>query len=176
MNQDRASSSFDSSGVSFLPIGKVAGAFGVKGMVRVAPLTEFAERFAPGTTIRIADLQTKIEDVRLVGGRLLVKFEGIDTPESVRDLGGQLIYGLVPQRPQLEEGEYLPSDLVGLNVVTEEGRNLGQIEEILPYPAHDVLRIGDLLVPAVREFVVSVDLRQRLMVLRLISGMLEEQA
>lgn len=176
MSRDRASSSSDSSGVSFLPIGKVAGAFGVKGMARVAPLTEFAERFSRGTTVRIADLQTRIEDVRLVGGRLLVKFEGIDTPESVRELGGQPIYGLVPQRPQLEEGEFLASDLVGLDAVTEEGRNLGRIEEILPYPAHDIFRIGDLLVPAVREFVVSVDLRQRLIVLRLIDGMGEEEA
>ncbi|MCX7798992.1 MAG: ribosome maturation factor RimM [Fimbriimonadales bacterium] len=176
MRRDRASSPGSSSGFAFLPIGKIAGPFGVRGMARVAPLTEFGERFVQGTRIRIAELQTEIEEVQLHGGRLLVKFSGIETPEQVRQLGGETIYGLVPERPQLEEGEFLASDLIGLAAVTEDGRSLGPVEEILPYPAHDVLRIGSLLVPLVRQFVVSVDLHQRRIVLRLIEGMGEDGA
>ncbi|MEJ5170476.1 MAG: ribosome maturation factor RimM [Fimbriimonadales bacterium] len=149
----------------------MAGPFGVHGQVKVVPLTEFAERFAVGTRVRVGDLQTVIEGVAVHSGRLILKLEGLDTPEAVRELSGETVFGLVPERPELEPGEFLVSDLVGLNAVTPEGRSLGSVDEVLPFPAHDVLRIGELLVPAVKEFVVSVNLEAGTITIRLLEGM-----
>lgn len=163
--------SHEAEAVGYRPIGTVAGAFGVRGQAKVVPLTEFAERFSVGTRVRIGDLQTAIEEVQVHSGKLILKFEGLDTPESVRELGGVTVYGLVPERPELEEGEYLVSDLIGLEALTPDGRSLGTVEEVLPFPAHDVLRIGELLVPAVKEFVLSVDLGGGRITIRLLEGM-----
>ncbi len=155
----------------YRPIGTLAGPFGIRGQAKVVPLTEYAERFSVGTRVRIGDLHSAIEDVQVHSGKLILKFEGLDTPESVRDLGGATVYGLVPPRPELEEDEYLVSDLIGLEAVTPDGRSLGTVEEVLPFPAHDVLRIGELLVPAVKAFVLSVDLGSGRITIRLLEGM-----
>ena len=75
------------------------------------------------------------------------------------------------ERPPLEEGEYLTRDLIGLQAFTPEGEPLGKVDDVVAIPAHDVLVIGELLVPAVDIFVKQVDLEGRRIVLELIPGM-----
>ena len=78
----------------------------------------------------------------------------------------------------LEENEYYMRDLYGLAVVTEEGEELGTLADIYETGANDVYAIRqegkkDLLIPAIQQCIVSVDIKNRIMVVRLLEGLRE---
>ena len=56
-------------------------------------------------------------------------------------------------------------------MITKEGRPLGKVDQVLPYPAHDVLVVGKIMIPAVQEFVKEVDLEGKRIVVKLLEGM-----
>jgi 16S rRNA processing protein RimM len=84
---------------------------------------------------------------------------------------------LVPpaERATLPAGTYFVDDLIGLAVRTEDGERVGVLKEVMHMPAHDVYAIEtggeDVLLPAVREFVLGVDLQARTLTVKLIEGM-----
>ena len=65
-------------------------------------------------------------------------------------------------------------DMIGLKVVTLEGRELGSVDEVLAYPAQDILKIGEVMIPLVKQFVKSVDFEKATITVDLIPGMLPE--
>jgi 16S rRNA processing protein RimM len=73
--------------------------------------------------------------------------------------------------PDLEDDEYLVEDLLGCRVVTEAGEDLGVLDEVEPMPAQDVYRVGEIRIPAVKEFVREIDLENKVITVRLIPGM-----
>lgn len=77
-------------------------------------------------------------------------------------------------RPELEEDQFLTEDLLDLEVYTEDGQLLGTVDEVLNNPAHDILVVGELMIPVVKEFVLDVDLDEEKITVRLIPGMLPE--
>lgn len=162
-------------GPGYRPIGRVSGAFGVHGLAKVQILTDFLERFDVGSRVRIGDLDTEIVESGIQNGKLMVKFDGIDTPEQVKALGGQKIETLVTARPELEKDEFLTSDLIGLKVITAQGDEIGNVDDVLPLPAHDVLVVGQVMIPAVKAFVKKIDLKTGTIKVKLIPGMLPEE-
>ena len=81
------------------------------------------------------------------------------------------VAALKERLPALEKDEFLTDDLVGLTAYDQHGATLGTVGEVLGTPAHDVLVIGPILVPAIKEFVDEVDLAARTIRVRLIPGM-----
>ena len=79
-----------------------------------------------------------------------------------------------PARPELDDDEFLSQDLIGLKVVTTDGKELGEVEDVVVMPAHDVIQVGELLIPAVLEFIKDVDLDSGVMTVQLIPGMLDD--
>lgn len=151
-------------------IGRVTGAHGLKGELKVEPLTDFLERFDPGETVLLNGEAHRVLGCRIQGARLLLELDGINDRTQAEALqwahieseGGEI---------ELEEDEYFTSELLGMRVVTEEGEVLGEVEKVLPYPAHDVIVVDGIMIPAVKEFVKQVDLKGRRMVVKLIEGM-----
>ncbi len=74
----------------------------------------------------------------------------------------------------MEEDEFLTEDLIGMRVITVEGQDLGEVEDVLRMPAHDVIQVGAVLIPAIKEFVKMVDFDTNSITVQLIPGMLEE--
>jgi 16S rRNA processing protein RimM len=144
-------------------VGRVVGVFGVRGAVKVAPLTDFADRFAPGADLYLDGEPRRVEWSRPQAGGHVVKLAGIDTRNDAEVRRGRFLE--VPEARSLPEGAWYWDDLVGLDVVTEQGRELGTLEEVLERPANDVWvarRDGaETLVPATREAVRSVDMDAR---------------
>jgi len=141
-----------------LRIGRVLKAHGVKGALRVALLTDFPDRFAPGRQIDIADRRLTVAQSEEQDGSLLVTFDGIDDRSTAERLVG--LYCTLP----LAEARPLPADryyhfqLVGLTVVDRRSaRTIGRVAEVLEYDANDVLRVTDgdreVLIPMVRSVV-----------------------
>jgi 16S rRNA processing protein RimM len=141
-----------------LRIGLVRSAHGVKGALRVELLTDFPDRFAPGREVEVAGRHLRVARSAEQPDGLLVTFDGIDDRNAAELLVGA--YCTVP----LEDARPLPADryyhfqLVGLRVFDVHGdRELGEVAEVLAYPANDVLRVTDgsreVLIPMIRSVV-----------------------
>lgn len=159
--------------MSFIRVGQIVGAWGLKGHVKVDPLTDFPEdRFQQGGRLRLDGDWVTIEELRWHQDRPLIKLEGIDTPEAAKALQWHYLEA-TPDPVELDEDEYLTSDLIGLRVETAEGEVLGKVDDILHMPAHDVLVVGSVMIPAVKQFILDVDLDGGMVLVQLIEGMRE---
>lgn len=156
-------------------IGKVIKPHGVRGEVRVEVLTDFPERYEeteevhlippPSGAAREAPpgiWRLPVESTRAHHGRMLVKLKGVDTMDRADCLRNFLLAVPQDELVELEEGEYWHWQLEGLEVLTPEGQRLGKLREVLTTPAHDLYCVatekGELLVPAVDEYIHEVDL------------------
>lgn len=105
----------------------------------------------------------------------LVKFEGVDNRDQADQLKGSYLLTVTAELPQLEEGSYYLFDLIGVEVFTTSGEMLGTLESIDQYPANDIYVIvsarGRLSIPAVRDVVKSVDIKNKRMEVELLSGL-----
>ncbi|MCO5295415.1 MAG: ribosome maturation factor RimM [Fimbriimonadaceae bacterium] len=151
-------------------IGQIVGAFGLRGELKVEPLTDFPSRFAPGTRVRVGEQWTSIAACRWHKGRPILRLDGIISIDDAEPLKWRYLEA-EQQPPELEEDEYLTRDLIGLLVVTEEGEELGPLDAVERYPAQDVLVVGQIQIPAVKAFVKSVDLVAKRIVVALVPGM-----
>ena len=155
----------------FIPIGKIVGAFGIDGRMKVELFTDFPERFKLGNTVFIKGKPYVIRWVAWHKTQVRIKLDGFSKPEHVEDIRLTLVEMRPEDRPELEDGDYYSSDLVGMMVETTDGEVLGELDEVLDYPAHEVFRVGEILIPAVEEFVHLIDFDEEKIVVQLIPGM-----
>ncbi len=157
-------------------VGRVTRAHGVAGEVSVLVLSEVPERFAVGAVVYLEDGRAlTVEGSRAHRGRLLVRFRGIHDRDRAEGLVGSLLVVPESMSPPLPEGSWWDHQLVGCKVVTESGRSLGALREVIHTAANDVwsAAAGDVetLVPALRDVIVSVDVAARRIVVREIPGL-----
>lgn len=154
-----------------MPIGKIVGTFGLKGALKVWPETSFPERFDAGKTIVIDEVAYVIRESAWHKKQVRIRLEGITRIEEAEKFVGKQLAALSSEAPDLEEDEYAVEDLLGMTVIADDGRVLGQIDEVMHAPAHDVYRVGQILIPAVKAFIIRVDVASRSMTVHLIPGM-----
>ena len=145
-------------------VGKITRAHGVRGEVAVLVLSEVEDRFAPGAVLFLEDGRAlAVEGTRPDRGRLLVRFREVPDRERAQELVQRYLFVSEGDVPELPEGAYWPHQLEGCEVVTEAGRSLGVIREIIHTLANDVwIAVADgveTLVPALRDVVISVDIK-----------------
>jgi 16S rRNA processing protein RimM len=113
--------------------------------------------------------------VRRRSDQVILKLEGIDSPEAARSLVGQWLTHPPEPTPQLAEGEFFHFQILGLRVLTEEGEKLGEITEIIETGSNDVYvaasEQGQVLIPAIAAVVRNVKLAEGVMVIRLMEGL-----
>jgi 16S rRNA processing protein RimM len=146
--------------------------------VSVQPLTEVGARFVPGSVLRLEDGRTlTVETSRPHRDRVLVKFEGVADRDHADALRGSVLLVDAADAPPIEERDrYWIHQVVGLQVITEDGRPLGRIREVEANPANDLWVTEDgALIPAVREVVVGVDLDAGRVTVRELPGLFEER-
>ena len=162
-------------------IGKIGRPFGVHGAVKVRSLSDRPGRFEQLRAVHVADpgghtIDRTVRHVRRAGPSYIMEFEGVTTPEQAGMLRGALLQ--VPRGlPSAENEAWYECDLIGLTVTDEAGHELGCLDTIWNLPAHPVLVVKhadrEVLIPAVKEFVRSVDVDQRRITVRLIDGLVE---
>jgi 16S rRNA processing protein RimM len=146
--------------------------------VSVQPLTEVGARFVPGSVLRLEDGRTlTVQASRPHRDRVLVKFEGVADRDHADALRGSVLLVDAADAPPIEERDrYWIHQVVGLQVITEDGRPLGRIREVEANPANDLWVTEDgALIPAVREVVVGVDLEAGRVTVRELPGLFEER-
>ena len=142
-------------------MGRVAGAYGVRGWIRVeAPQAGLPEC----RTWRIGGTDYPVEQTKPHSGALLAKLAGVASPEAARKLKGSTVLVRRESLPEAAEGHYYLADLVGLEVVNGQGVVLGSLRRWLFNGAQDVMEVeGDRvqLIPWIATVVKSVDLQRR---------------
>ena len=151
-------------------VGRITGAHGLKGDVKVEVLTDFIDRFQVGRRLRLKRRWVTVERARFQGSRLILKLSGVDSVDLAETLPGETLEAPY-EPPELDEDEFLTADLIGLKVVTVEGVEIGVVADVLRMPAHDVIVVGERMIPAVKQFVKGVDLAAGTMTVELIEGM-----
>jgi 16S rRNA processing protein RimM len=163
-------------------VGTVVKAIGIAGEVVVQPMTDFPARFRKLHSLWLGPDSSSVSEARIekavVSPRgIRLKLKGIDDRNAAESIRGKILFVDEAHRAKLPEGEYFVHDVLGLAVREESGTDLGTIADVLRYPASDVYVVrgerGEILIPAVKEFVQSVDLPARTMTVRLIEGMME---
>jgi len=171
-----------------IAVGSIAKAFGIKGDVIVEPLTDIPERFRSLQNVYLASelsatgvndsepMLAEVTAVQIEPRGIRMKLSCAPDRTAAEKLVGLLV--MIPPEDivPLPPGTFFVHELIGFTAVDEQGARLGTLKDVLHYPAHDVYVIGaegvqDLLVPAVREFVRSIDSVTRTMVIRVIEGM-----
>jgi 16S rRNA processing protein RimM len=151
-------------------MGRIAGPYGVRGWVRVASYTEVPERlleYAPWYLRRGEQWQpTVIAEAKRHPKGLLVRLPGCEDRETAAGLAGSDIAVHRSQLPPAAAGEYYWSDLIGLTVLTLDGRPLGTVDRLIETGANDVLVVEgerERLIPFVQGSVIDgVDLEMRI--------------
>lgn len=158
-------------------VGTATKAHGVRGEVAILSRSDNPDRWAPGAIV-LGDDGTAytIASVRGHGARLFVRFEGIEDRTSADTLRGRGFVVPVSWLPELPPGEYWPHQLEGSRVVTESGRDLGTVIDVVANPANDLwVTAGDdgteVLVPAIRDVVLDVDVASRRILVRDVPGL-----
>lgn len=157
-----------------MQIGKIVGAHGIRGQVKIEPLTEFLERFSVGSVVLVNGIERKIETSTIHKGRPLIKLSGISTMTEAQQLQWQIIESQDESRPDLEEDEFLLDDLLDLTVITAEGTVIGKVDDVLESPAHDLLVVGEHMIPFVDEFVAEVNFETETITITPIPGLLDD--
>lgn len=147
-------------------IGKITGVHGVKGDIKVMPYTQTPESMAEYQPWLIAEKPYIVAQSRRNGPGLIVRLEGCDAREVAQTLVGNLIEIDREQLPELSEGFYW-SDLIGLEVITQNGVKLGKISHLFETGANDVMVVkGDKqrFIPYnLTQVILSVDLDKGIM-------------
>ena len=168
----------------YLIIGRIGGAHGVRGEVKITPLTDDVRRFSSLKEVMILDDKEHLKETLKVSGarvddsRTLLKFEGIDDRDVVGKLNGYFIAVSRENAVKLPEGRFFIADLIGLTVVDSKRGELGKIKDITNSGASDIIIVGrkgkhELLIPYLNAIVTNVDLENGKMDVTLPEGLYE---
>ncbi|MBI5572594.1 MAG: 16S rRNA processing protein RimM [Desulfomonile tiedjei] len=159
-------------------IGKAVKPFGVKGELKIHAYTESLDVFGRSAVLFFDNAPFEVVKTRVHGGAILASLEGVDNPESARELVGKLVQTEEDNLPPKEEDEYYWIELIGMKVSTTDGRDLGEITRITPTGAHDVLHVegsfGEVLLPYIDEVVMSVDTEKNEMLVDPLEGLVPD--
>ncbi len=182
-DKTRTSGSPNTGEPAFLAAGKVRRPHGVRGEMVLELYTDFPERLHPRTKIFLGEnyVPMVLSSTRPHNEGLLLSIEGINTPEDAGKYRNQVVYVSAKTLPALDEGEYYFHELIGLNVVDEDGNPLGELTEIVETGANDVYVVTaasgtEVLLPAIPDVILSVDLAARTMRVHLLPGLLDLEA
>ena len=166
--------------LEYLEIGKIVNTYGIKGYVKVIPLTDDLMRFKKLRTVYL-EYQNKliempIEDVSYSKNFVLVKFKGLQDINLVEKYKNCYLKVNRKDAVKLPENSYFIVDLIGLEVYTEDGRFLGKIEDIFKTGSNDVYVVKNelgkqILLPAIASVIKQIDLSQRKVIVNLIKGL-----
>jgi 16S rRNA processing protein RimM len=168
-----------------LAVGRILGAHGLRGEVKIESHTDFDSRFDPGQQLLVGKelLLAEITSSRPHKGIFLVQFSEISDRFGAEELYNEWLYIPEEAAMELEEDSFWVHDIVGLTAQTESKGRLGEVVDVLftganevyiVRPAPGVNRDRDLLIPALEEVVRRVDIEAGTLTVRLQPGLLEE--
>ncbi|MCR5309890.1 MAG: ribosome maturation factor RimM [Lachnospiraceae bacterium] len=164
-----------------LMVGVVTTTHGVRGEVKVFPTTDDADRFKKLKKVILFNEKEykplKIQSVKRFKQFVILKLEGCDTMDDALLLKNAQLFVTREDAVKCEEDEYFIADLIGMRVTDEEGKDLGTVDDVITTGANDVYEIkqdngNSFLIPAIKECVLSVNVKEKKMTIHLMDGLL----
>jgi 16S rRNA processing protein RimM len=150
-------------------VGVIINTFGVKGEVKIYPDIDYFDELE---RVFIKDKEYKIEKLREQKGIIIAKFEGIDDINQIESLKNEEVMIALEDRPELPEGKHYVGDLLGLEVITEDGQVLGTLDNIYNTGANDIYEVGEVLLPATDEVIKQIDMENKKIIVHLLKGLI----
>lgn len=145
-----------------------------RALVRIISFSDVPDRFAKNAQICLVKGESReiftIEVSNFKAGYFVCGL-GLTSSEQADALIGSQAFVHRCMRPELPEGQFYPDEYIGMKVETEDGEDLGEVEEVLETPNHDVYATPLALIPAVPQFVVSVSKADRKIIVRSVEGL-----
>ena len=162
---------------SYVIVGRIVGPWGIQGKVKVESLTEFPQRLAEAQVVYLDHEPYAIECSRQAKGRYILKLVQIETREAAEALRGKYLEIPAQALEQLPEDRYYHFQILGLEVWTTQGRQLGKVVRIEETGSNDVYVVatekGEVLIPAIEDVVRAVELPAGRLVIDPIEGLLD---
>ena len=152
-----------------LRVGKIVNTHGLKGEVKVIPLTDDPKRYNELEFVLIDGVERKIQGCKYQKDRVIVKIEGIDTIEEAEKYKNK--YMEIPREyaVPLEEDTYYIADIIGCNVFDTNGKDLGEVYDVIQTKNNDVYWIRkpkELLIPVLLDIVTDIDVENKKITIR----------
>ena len=164
----------------FLRVGVISSTHGIKGEVKVFPTTDDVKRFKKLKNVILdtgrEHLNLEVEGVKFFKQFVILKFKGIDNINDIEKYKGKDLLVDRANAVKLRKDEYFVVDLIGLEVFTEDGEKFGTMKDVLETGANDVyiidsINYGEVLIPAIKQCVLDIDIEANKMVIHLMKGL-----
>ncbi len=161
-----------------LEIGQIVNTHGLRGDLKVMPWCDDPEIFDELAYVIIDGEEYDIEKSRMQKNMVLLKLAGIDDINDAEKYRNKILTVPREELGDLPDGTYYICDLLGCNVTTDEGRDLGEIKDIIKTGSNDVYVVEDgsgkqVLIPVIDEVVLSVDVDEKKIVIKPLKGLID---
>lgn len=166
-----------------LKVGIITSTHGVKGEVKVFPTTDDMNRFRKLKQVFLSNgkemISLEIEGVKFFKQMVILKFKGIDTMDDVVKYRQKDLFILRKDAVKLSKDEYFIADLIGIDVYDEQDVRLGELTDVMTTGANDVYIVKmqdnekELLLPAIKECILNIDIEQKKMHVHVMEGLLD---
>ncbi|MEF9953076.1 MAG: ribosome maturation factor RimM [Clostridium sp.] len=168
---------------NYLKVGQILKPHGVRGEVKVYPLTDDSKRYSKLKSVFTTKNEVKfdsieIESVKYVKEFPVIKLKGINTVNDAEKLRQEYIYVDRDNAVKLPEDAFFIADLIGMNVVTDEGEELGVLVSVFPTGSNDVYEVKspnhkkNILLPAIKDVILDIDIESRIMKVHILEGLI----
>lgn len=165
--------------LEYISIGQIVNTHGIRGEVKVYPLTDNIERFDDVDHVYIEEdnrlTSLEITNVKYLKNMVVIQFKGIDNAESAEKLRNKYIKVHRNDTVKLPEDTFLICDLIGHRVFDTEGNYLGEVSDILPTGSNDVFVVKsegeEILIPGLKSIFKEIDLKNGKMIVQLPEGL-----
>lgn len=168
--------------IEYLKIGKIVNTMGIKGELKVLPLTDDLDRFLDleWAFVNRKNQRQKynIQNVWFHKNFVIIRLQDINDMTTAETFKESFLEVDREHAVQLEENEFFVCDLIGIDIYTEEGDSLGKLIEVLPTGSNDVYLVKDtegkeIMLPAIKDVIKEVDVKNKRMVVKLMEGLVE---
>ena len=165
----------------YFEIGQIVNTSGLKGVMKVKPFTDDITKFSNLKTIYVSikkELKEfEIEQARFSKNMVFLKLKGIDTVEQAEDYRNLYLKIKRNKDEKLEKDSYYIVDILGCKTITDEGKELGDIEDVFSTGSNDVYVVKDelgkqVLLPAIKDVIKKVDIKNKVITVHLLEGLL----
>ena len=166
--------------LEYLSIGQIINTHGLRGAVKVYPLTDDISRFKKLKEVYVEEndgiVKYKVESVKFLSSTVSVKLKGVDSEEAANKLRGFYIKVDRKSAVKLPKDTYFICDLIDLEVYDEKGLLLGTVKDVLQTGSNDVYVIQssgkDILIPALKDIVKKIDLENKKILVEMPEGLI----
>ncbi|MFA7572379.1 MAG: ribosome maturation factor RimM [Lutispora sp.] len=165
--------------LEYISVGQIVNTHGLRGEVKVYPLTDNIERFEQLNLVYVEEdtnlISLDISDIKYLKNMVIIKFKDIDDVQAAEKLRNKYIKVHRKDTVKLPEDTFLICDLIGFQVLTEDGETLGKVVEVIETGSNDVFVVKseakEILIPGLKSIFKKVDMENEKMIVELPEGL-----